>query len=577
MDTIDSSIPLQAGRNLPQFGPDYGAVVQMQRTAIAVQQAKQVQQSENALKMIYSNPNLFNKQTMEPTQDAYALLGRLAPETMLDVRNKMAAITNAKLRSQHMESEVTKDLLDRGMQVGKEADDEYMAALAKGIPHPEAQRIGQEKYTKDLDAFRASGIPESVKSQFNPNFDHIRIQRNQMTVAQQLAAQQHERTEARAERGEARADRSEVRADKQDMRAEQSSALAAEKANEPKFVGSVTSDGKRQEMPLRAGGPTGWMDVQGNPVPQGAVSNVRHMGSTATGDPDDPMVQKTAQAIANYQQAPLTGYALRSPGAQAVMAKVLEVNPDYQATRYPEVAKAMRDFGTGKQGDVTRYLNVGIDHLGSLGELASALNNGDISIINRVSNLVKTELNLSTAPNTFEAAKSIVGAEVVKAVVGGAAALGDREEARKPIDSARSPQQLADVIGEYKRLMAGQLGGLERQYEDATGFGPEAPFAFRKKLAPRTIQELTGAKTPNTGKAGEPPAASAAVPPTPGSTSEAAPSEELRNWPVKSAPGQSGKVNYPIAKTDEEAERLIKLLPANAQFYGPDGKIYVKH
>src|SRR5712691_11510041 len=166
------------------------------------------------------------------------------------------------------------------------------------------------------------------------------------------------------------------------------------------------------------------------------------------------------------------------------MGKVLEINPEYQATRYPEVAKAMRDFGTGKQGDTTRSLNVAIDHLGSLSELATALNNNDTSAVNRVSNFLKTELGISSAPNTFEAARSIVGSEITKAIVGGVSALGDREEARKPIDAARSPQQLADVIKEYKRLMAGQLVGLEWQYQDSTGFGADSQFSFRKKLRP---------------------------------------------------------------------------------------------
>ena len=91
----------------------------------------------------------------------------------------------------------------------------------------------------------------------------------------------------------------------------------------------------------------------------------------------------------------------------------------------------------------------------------------------------------SAVPTNFDAVKKIVSDEVVKAVVAGGGALGDREEAAKTISSAQSPQQLAGVIANYKHLMSGQLSGLKKQYETSTMRND-----FNQFLLPDTITQL---------------------------------------------------------------------------------------
>jgi hypothetical protein len=181
-----------------------------------------------------------------------------------------------------------------------------------------------------------------------------------------------------------------------------------------------------------------------------------------------PTMETNARAIANGQLPPITGFGLRSPGAAAVMARVLEINPDYSAKDYGTGSKAEKDFATGKQGNSVRSFNVAIDHLGTLSSLADALDNGDMQLVNKVGNMVATQTG-ATAPVSFEAAKHIVADEIVKAVTGSAGALGDREAAAKTINSANSPAQLKGVIKVYQDLMSGQLNGLRSQYKATTG------------------------------------------------------------------------------------------------------------
>jgi hypothetical protein len=147
-------------------------------------------------------------------------------------------------------------------------------------------------------------------------------------------------------------------------------------------------------------------------------------------------------------------------------------------------AKAARDFATGKQGQTVNSLNVGIDHLNTLGDLAGALQNGDIPLFNKIAKDVAVATG-KAAPTNFDAAKQIVAGEVVKAITGGGGGVTDREEAQRAISRASSPEQLAGVIATQKKLFAGQLHGLRLQYKNSTGQDD-----FESHLTPQTAHEL---------------------------------------------------------------------------------------
>jgi hypothetical protein len=179
-------------------------------------------------------------------------------------------------------------------------------------------------------------------------------------------------------------------------------------------------------------------------------------------------IESMAQMIANGQLAPPSGYALRNPMMVRILGRAKEINPDFNAIDYHVAEKAAKDFATGKPGNSVRSFNVALSHLDTLGNLATALDNGDTQLVNKVANAYATQTG-AAAPVNFEAAKKIVGDEIVKAIVGSGGGVADREEAAKTISAASSPKQLAGVIGTYKELMRGQLGGLRQQYEQSTG------------------------------------------------------------------------------------------------------------
>lgn len=165
--------------------------------------------------------------------------------------------------------------------------------------------------------------------------------------------------------------------------------------------------------------------------------------------------------------------------------KLEDLPAKWQDFRAQQVA--VQRFLSGPQGNVIRSLNVVTDHLSTLGELSTALNNGDIVLFNRLAQEWAAQTG-NEAPTNFDAAKRIVGAEIIKALgVAGAGTEAERREAGDAFMKARSPQQIEGAITTVQKLLTGQLKGLRQQFKVATGRGEEV---FNEMLLPGTLKFL---------------------------------------------------------------------------------------
>lgn len=155
--------------------------------------------------------------------------------------------------------------------------------------------------------------------------------------------------------------------------------------------------------------------------------------------------------------------------------------------------KSYKDFTTGMQGRQVNSFNTAIDHLATMDKLSDALANGDTKAINAIGNMVAKQTG-SAAPTSFNAAKQIVTAEVIKSIVASGGGVKERQEAEANFAAANSPAQLKGVINTYKDLMGGQLKSLELQYGNTTGRKD-----FEKKLTPAAKETLGKLKSETTG------------------------------------------------------------------------------
>jgi hypothetical protein len=242
---------------------------------------------------------------------------------------------------------------------------------------------------------------------------------------------------------------------------------------------------------------------------EGAVSR---LGSSNQQPADPQTVKFVAEGIANYTLAPMSGWALRSKFGQDVMGQVKQLNPGYDQTKYAAKARGQVAFTSGRQADTVRSFSVALDHLAVMEDVSSALANGDVQALNRLGNIIQREFGYA-GPVDFNFAKSIVGDEVSKAVIGGVGSQGDRQQLQNGFSLANSPEQLYSVAQLAKRLMAGQLMGLRRQAGTA-GFTEQQ---FDSALSPLAKQELQQLQ-PGAGQGGPaaPQPAGAPAPPEPG-------------------------------------------------------------
>lgn len=180
-----------------------------------------------------------------------------------------------------------------------------------------------------------------------------------------------------------------------------------------------------------------------------------------------PEVQDYIKKVADYQIDPRTS-STKGGHREQIMSAVAQYDPTYDQNTFGSRAKAVKDFSTGAQGNSIRSFDVATDHLDTLQKYVEAAKNGDYRVINSLRQKWLQETG-SPLPTNIQAVAPIVGAEVSKAIIGSNNALADREELRKPLNGANSPEQLMGAIQAYKALMTGQLKGLGKQYEDTTG------------------------------------------------------------------------------------------------------------
>lgn len=429
-----------------------------------LQQQQQAQQTQNSLKAILADPDAIDQETGLPKPATIGKINAIDPKVGTAMFQSVAQAQNTKAEGEVHQSQVFEKKNSLADEARSAALESYDADLAKGTPEPQAKANAQSVYSEGVGNLKKSGLFSKQEADAMPSdFDPVRMRANS---AKYQAWKEQKEKDAQAAKKEAdadkRADRSETEREKHDRDLE---ALASRKeniviANQGQNKWQVLEDPKTKEA------------YRYNPETAQAT--------TLDGKPYTPT-----------GASKISGGGTARSGAAAAVKAYLDENPNATAEDIAQFnAKVRKEqsaataFGTGKQGQQVNSFNVSIAHLNTLDKLADALHNGDVPALNKVAKTVQQETGQS-APTNFEAAKRIVGDEIIKAIVGSGGALADRENAQNQINRASSPAQLKGVIKTYKDLMAGQLKGLRQQYKMSTGADD-----FDTHLLPATKEEL---------------------------------------------------------------------------------------
>lgn len=594
---IDPNIPLAAGN----IGLDVGKLANMAQFAQQMRVAKQQEQSQNALRTIFAQPDAIDPATGAISQNTLNRVMQVDPQTGIKLHEQAVADQMKAAQAKHYETEAGALSFDKMTGIAGAAYDAYTDAKAHGASEDDA--IHKATIARNTLAKNSAGLMSDkdvealVNSPFEPD------------TAKAFAGLNKEwGATKRADKSEA--DRITVAkiaagyGDGSDTGTEPAAApikLADATAAISKLVpGAVITSGKRTpEKNASVGGVPDSMHLDGDAIdfvlPKGAKPEeikkaiqdaglpvteflVEKAGDkNSTGDhvhwgwrPKEPqgnnfptrggkgwqVLTDPSNKDANgnpiqYRYNPntsvsttLSGEPYTPGGAQKLgggsiggrsaasiaVNKYVQEHPNATAEDIQQFAadtakivKGVSAFGTGKQGDTVKSLNVAIQHLNLMDQLSGALANGDTQIINKLKNAASEQFGGADVTN-FDVAKGIVGDEIVKAVVGGAGALADRENAQNQLNRAKTWKQLLGVTKTARGLMAGQMSGLRTQYEASTGRKD-----FDHLLSDETKKEL-GALNPK---------ASAAL---------------------------------PTINSSDDYEKLSK----GTHYLGPDGKEYVK-
>ena len=185
--------------------------------------------------------------------------------------------------------------------------------------------------------------------------------------------------------------------------------------------------------------------------------------SSASGRPPMSEDQKNflADQIGEYKMAPPGQFLLRNPDWADVLKRAQERRPDYVSSDFAVAQKVKQDIETGPDGRVLRSLTAVRQHLDYLGALAERLpNTTDVLQLNAAAAAVSKQLGRPEV-TSFEAAKAIVGPEIIKAIVGtGAGGQAEREHAQELFANAHTPEQLKGAIQAVKVLLGGQATSI---------------------------------------------------------------------------------------------------------------------
>jgi hypothetical protein len=500
---------------------------------------------QNALRQIYSNPNAINAQTGLPTPQGLSPLFQANPQmglTMLDTMGKIqdaqsrTNLTNFKIRD-----EQNQVLMDNVAKPIIEYDQEMKD---KGIDPAQRQIRLQQRRQELLTSTQAEyGLPDSVIDiARNVPVDELpgRYELNQQRQANIAKGWEGPYTDSSGKQywlnkylgaGAWNADRS----------APYTPTGQAENKNIPKGIQTdtfVNKDTGKSESNQFVFGPDGQpVSLKtGQPYKiQGNVSGTPKAGATNKFLPA-PLDAEVKKADGSYEMRPVrqqqnpdgtitTTYASGKEAGQEVPAdklgeirpasaarprsaatayinKFMEEHPDATADEVSEAAAkfAVQQGGAraflagGKQGDSVRFIgNVVGSHLPTLETLATGLQNNDVRLVNSLKNKLQDQFGW-TGPANFDAAKTIVGGEIVKAIQGYAGAESDRERVLAQLADSRTEAQLGSVIYTMKSLMSGQLAGLYRQAKTA-GVSDDQFYSLLPPGAKNMLQKELGTES----------------------------------------------------------------------------------
>lgn len=205
METVNASIPLSAG-NI-RGGPNPQQTMSLMEFSQQMQQRRQQQAAQNALRTIFADPNSMGPDGQLRPESIQRVMA-IDPNTGMQLRQSMlmnqvhqSTISKNQMQQQGavLEQNLKKDdYLQR--TVREPALIAYEDAKKKGYTDQQANEVSQTEYSKGIQAAKGSGLfHEDEADKFPPAFDYQRVQSRSQSLKDYRANEEKKAADLRAE------------------------------------------------------------------------------------------------------------------------------------------------------------------------------------------------------------------------------------------------------------------------------------------------------------------------------------------------------------------------------------------
>jgi hypothetical protein len=181
-----------------------------------------------------------------------------------------------------------------------------------------------------------------------------------------------------------------------------------------------------------------------------------------------PALGAQVKALAEGKMAFPAGFALKSPYWQAMISRVAQYDPSFDAVNYNARSKTRNAFTSGKEAQQVNALNTAIGHLGELADVGEAVHQGNIPLVNSLVNKLASAVGDPSLTN-FKAVRDRVVDEVTRLYRGTGGAESDVKRGLENFSPDASPEQRHGAIKETVNLMRSKMDALEDQYKQGMG------------------------------------------------------------------------------------------------------------
>lgn len=208
----------------------------------------------------------------------------------------------------------------------------------------------------------------------------------------------------------------------------------------------------------------------------------------------DPPRAAQIKALAEGRMKFPAGFALKSPYWQQMISAVSQYDPSFDAVNYNSRAKTRGDFTSGQSANNIMALNTAIQHLGSLSDAFSNLDNSSMPAYNKVSNWMGNELGNSKIQSNYQAVSTdstAVAHELAKVFRQSGMSEAEINDWQQKINPNSSPAQMQSTIKSAIDLMNGRLQALGARYNQGMGKTAD-PLQLLTPKAQQTLGRLSG-------------------------------------------------------------------------------------